>query len=40
MSLRIVAVRVNYLYNKNKLNNKDRKKESAKGKNEQYLYIR
>ena len=32
MSLRIVVVRANYLYDKNKLNYKERKKESERGK--------
>ena len=40
MSLRIVVVRADYLHNKTKLNDKERKKESEKGKNKQYLYVR
>ena len=40
MSFRIVVVCANYLRNKKELNNKERKKESEKGKNKQYLYIR
>ena len=39
MSLRIVAVRANYLRSKNKLNDKKREKESKEEKNKQYLYI-
>ena len=40
MRLRIVVVRANYLYNKNELNDKKKKKESEKGKIKQYLYIK
>ena len=38
MNLHIVAVRANYLHTKNKLNDKERKKESQRRKNKQYLY--
>ena len=40
MSLRIIVVCADYLRNKYELNDKDRKKESEKGKNKQCLYIR
>ena len=40
MSLRIVIVHANNLYNKYKLNNKGKKKENEKEKNKQYLYVK
>ena len=40
MSVRIVVARTNYLRHKNELNDKEKKKESKKGKDKQYLYVR
>ena len=40
MSLYIVFVYANCLRSKNELNDKERKKESKKGKNKQCLYVR
>ena len=40
MSLHIVVFLANYLCNKNKVNDKERKKKSEKEKNKQNLYIK